>query len=172
MKILLVEDSEQHIEAAKNQLQGHELTIVNGFDEARVELGLSYNIGGLYYKKYKNEPMPYDVLLTDVMIPKGGYECMDAKGKELVDKQGLMPYGPILVLHAAQRGIKHIGILTDGNRHSDPFGFAFDDLHGFKAGDIKIVCASNLEVRDSSTGACSKDWATLLRWTIEGNPNW
>ena len=63
----------------------------------------------------------------------------------------------LLALHAIQRGIRKIGIITAGNHHNDPFVFAFDSLHGFTVGEVKMVCTNNCQ---DASGA--KDWARLL----------
>ena len=193
MRILLVEDNVANIEAAKVQLEGHDLTIVSGYDQAllALESSVGYNdqeavISELEFQaellgwKYdwqsswgdkkvfinpqgeslSGDDLPswiqahleriieitrnerFDVVLTDVMFPKGGVRTMSDKGKELVAKQGEMPYGPMVMLHALQNGVKRIGILTAGNHHHDPFVQAFDCLQGFTADDVKVVCSN------------------------------
>jgi CheY-like chemotaxis protein len=141
LRILVVEDNPLHIESAKVLLAEHSVTVVSGFDQALDEL----------------ERMP-DVVLTDCMIPKGGDRTMSPEGKRLAESQGPMPYGPIIALHAIQKGVKKVGIITSGNHHSDPFIFAFDGLNGFTAGDVKVVCTNRCE---NAKGA--KDWAKLLK---------
>jgi CheY-like chemotaxis protein len=165
MRILLVEDTQIQIDAASEQLKGHELTIVTGFDQARKELGLGFFNGAHTTYKYEDQPLPFDVLLTDVMLPKGGDECMGQVGAELARSQGPMPYGPIIALHAIQRGIKRVGILSLGNHHRDPFVFALDSLEGFQAGDIKVVCSNDFvaHYEDDENFTPIKDWTKLLR---------
>lgn len=133
LRILVVEDNPLHIEAARQQLASHDLTIVSGYDQASEQLNP--------WKKSN-----FDVVLTDVMIPKGGNECMSPKGVALANKQEEMPYGPVIALKALSIGVKRVGILTSGNHHDDPFVFAFDRLPGFKAGDTKVSCSNNLEI--------------------------
>lgn len=89
---------------------------------------------------------PFDVILTDVMIPKGGQRCMSSEGILLVRKQGEMPYGPVIALRALQTGVKKVGVITSGDHHSDPFIFAFDGLYGFKAGDVNVVMTNNMDI--------------------------
>lgn len=170
MKILLVEDTQRHIDAAKSQLSEHELTIVTGFDQAREELGLRC-MDTPRHDNYGLEVLPFDVLLTDVMLPKGGSECMGPEGQELAEQQGPMPYGPIIALHAIQRGIKRVGILTDGNHHSDPFIFAFDNLKGFQIADVRVVCSNEYVILGSSIRELIKDWAKLLEMVVNGIPD-
>ncbi|MBI4709304.1 MAG: hypothetical protein HY764_03835 [Candidatus Portnoybacteria bacterium] len=211
MKILVVEDKEKNIEAAKRALGGHELTIVTGYDQAHEVLipvvdpnefraAFEKATGGwkiieedssipnhkIWYLRnsegeemphfeapkeirlalrkaeVESKHMPFDVVLTDVMLPKGGNQCMNAKGEELVSKQGEMPYGPIIVLRALQAGVKKVGIITQGNHHDDPFVFAFDRLFGFSAGDTKLVASNHMETKDGL-----KDWGRLLAELVE-----
>jgi len=206
MKILVVEDGQKNIKAAKDQLKGHELIIVSGYDQAhgllkeRIdlcelgeflerELPMGWELGkkwefdngygcwdlksggkevscfeapeaikAIYQAAEKRAThIPFDAVLTDVMIPKGGYECMSDKGRALVAKQKEMPYGPVIALRALQIGIKKVGVLTQGNHHDDPFVFAFDGLGKFTLGDVEIFCGSGL---DTPKGV--KDWAKLL----------
>jgi CheY-like chemotaxis protein len=139
-RILVVEDDPANIASAKELLGAYDLTIVSGFDQALDALD--------------RQP---EVVLTDCMIPKGGYACMGPRGQALVNCQGVMPYGPIIVLHAIQKGVKKIGIITAGNHHDDPFVFAFDGLRGFAKGDVKVVCTNHC-----STPSGAKDWNKLL----------
>ena len=69
---------------------------------------------------------------------------MGPKGAELVRKQGEMPYGPVVLLHALQNGVKRIGVLTSGDHHSDPFVFAFDQLGVISLGEVKIVASNRM----------------------------
>ena len=86
----------------------------------------------------------FDALLTDVMFPKGGFACMGPTGQEVVRRQGVMPYGPVVALHALQAGVKKIGIITAGDHHSDPFVFAFDRLGKIELGDATIICTNQM----------------------------
>ena len=254
LRILLVEDRNENIEAAKVQLAGHELTVVSGYDQAynllipspnesqvheklksvalpegceisRVSLEKGYShveikwsaTGKIAFlndscpsekreqleeayrqcRKAVDSSMevPIDVVLTDVMFPKGGNECMNDRGNTLVHQQGEMPYGPVVALRALSVGVKRVGILTQGDHHSDPFVFAFDNLKGFQIGDVKVVCNNRMttlvdaksyqkvkEVGYSDEGRAAweeqgrrcvagelitvKDWATLLEQLI------
>jgi len=104
--------------------------------------GLSKAYEEIRQAEYSSKEVAYDVVLTDVMFPKGGYQCMSEEGKKVVRQQGDMPYGPVVALRALSLGIKRVGILTQGSHHDDPFVFAFDGLKGFSVGDIHVVCAN------------------------------
>jgi len=148
LKILVIEDKKENIEAAKKQLAGHDLTIADSFDEAYKILQPKDS----YIDRNEDavDPSEFDVVLTDVMMPRSSDGkhgiCLSGKGQQLADEQGDMPYGPILVLHALQAGIKNIGILTSGDHHSDPVILAFDRLKGFKIGEVNFTSTNRMDV--------------------------
>lgn len=144
LNILVVEDKPENIEAARQMLKEHNLTVLSGFDQARKAL---HTVDG---------KVPFDVVLTDCMFPKGGMDCMGPRGQALVNCQGVMPYGPMVVFHAIESGVPCIGLITQGNHHDDPFVFALDGLRGFKSEKVSVVITNFLE-RDGV-----KDWETLL----------
>jgi hypothetical protein len=111
-------------------------TTASGFDRALELIEVKYND--------PDEPK-WDVVLTDVMYPKGGDRCMSSEGQFLAERQGAMPYGPVIALHALQTGVKKIGVITSGNHHSDPFVFAFDSLRGFELGGSKVICTNRCD---------------------------
>jgi hypothetical protein len=139
LKILVVEDNKDNIKAAEALLAGHETAIVSSYDQARSML----RIEGL---EDVHNPHSFDVLLTDVMLPKGGYAMMGDEGKRVVDSQGIMPYGAYILFFAIENGIKRTGLITAGDHHSDPFVYALDRLDGFGVGDNKIVITNSCEV--------------------------
>lgn len=201
LKILVVEDNPTNIEAAKVALRDHDVTIVTGYDQARTELKLEqfrdrcdaqmvldgkskWKIDEDCRQRAREtlaEPFDlFDVVLTDCMIPKGGSKCMNAEGMRLVEKQGPMPYGPILALTALEVGVRYVGVITSGNHHTDPFVFAFDSMGDFKLGEAKVVCTNNADVWiDSKTfeklphdtekpaKIAGKDWSAVLEWLLE-----
>jgi CheY-like chemotaxis protein len=204
MRILVVEDTQSNIAAARKMLADHELTIATGYDDALATLtpkldeqlalellkdrlpegwrcsefvrrfpkfvdpageeciyDLPVEIRRVWNQVERDaSPAPFDVVLTDVMIPKGGDRCMSDEGASLARRQGPMPYGPVIALRAVQIGIKRIGILTSGSHHHDPFVFAFDGLEGFSAGDVKLYCSNHIDTEND--GFCAKDWARML----------
>ena len=153
LNVLIVEDKPENITAAKHLLAEHNLTVVSGFDDALTALKRNG------YARHKVEaPEQFDVVLTDCMFPKGGTACMGPAGEALAHIQGEMPYGPMVVLHAIEAGVPHIGLITQGNHHEDPFVFALDSLHGFKSAKVSVVV----------TNACSttlhKDTLKEVTW--------
>jgi CheY-like chemotaxis protein len=182
MKILVIEDKKENIEAAKKQLSEHQLQVISGYDEVHEYLreeidkekledylkknlpkgwsscfeknnytymspdgnevkqwNLPNDIKKIIIEAEKASPhIPFDVVLTDVMIPKGGNNCCRDDGK-------IRPYGPIIALRAISLGIKKVGVITSGNHHEDPIVYAFDHLPGFTSGDLKVVCTNQMD---------------------------
>jgi CheY-like chemotaxis protein len=122
LRILVVDDNPKNIKAAFKMLEGHEVMPAEGYDLAHEIL-----------QSRGDKP---DVVLTDVMMPKGGFACMSPKGQCLVMAQGIMPYGPVIALRALCQGVKKVGVITQGNHHDDPFVFAFDHMNGFEGMDL------------------------------------
>lgn len=201
LKVLVVEDTPKDVMAAKVALSEHDLTVVTGYDEARVALKLDQFNDRRYdqtildgksgrledegtrelARKALAEPFElFDVVLTDCMLPKGGNKCMDSEGSALVAKQGVMPYGPIIVLTALEVGVKRVGIITSGNHHKDPFVFTFDQMGGFTLGNTKVVCTNSCDAWVDAKSFVklpddtkelekvgAKDWALLLKLVLE-----
>lgn len=156
LRILVVEDKPENIEAAKEMLKEHTLTIVSGFDQAMKAL----NPSGHYPQI--EDPVLFDVVLTDLMFPKGGYNCMAYHSEEYLTQE--MPYGPMVVFRAIEAGVKNIGLITQGNHHKDPFVFALDDLRGFKGKDVSVVITNNYDVKGTGGETPAiKDWGKLLK---------
>jgi CheY-like chemotaxis protein len=140
LNILIVEDKPKNIAAAQRQLEGHNLVIVSGFDDALTALKRNG-----YARRTVESPDTFDAVLTDCMYPKGGTACMGPKGAAVVNCQGEMPYGPMIVLHAIECGIPFIGLITQGNHHDDPFVFALDRLTGFKGQNTAVAITNSLD---------------------------
>lgn len=166
LKILVVEDTPENIVAAMEQLADHELTVVTSFDEARDHFATD-----VFGDKIREEE--FDVVLTDVMLPfANGRNCDAPNGFHKCIRPSLFqriegevgPYGPIIALHALQRGVKKVGILTSGNHHEDQYVFAFDSLHGFTAGDVKVSCSQGYDLKTAKDpdGKDVKNWKALL----------
>lgn len=130
MRILLIEDDAWHIEQAKNQLVGHELTICTSYKEAEEK----FTGGGHWYKE--GAEFPFDVVLTDLHLPlspdgisvkawcygDGKEETIAVYGKEI-------PYGAVFAMVAMRRGVP-VAIVSDGNHHGAPMNWAFDLMSG------------------------------------------
>jgi CheY-like chemotaxis protein len=157
MKILVIEDKEMHRTAAAETLAGHELTIVESFDEGIKAMSTEVDHKKLERLKIETNFPEY---------PRGegatdkDREAWDAKLRELEDRtrprpqfeavltdmnmpmsrQTLapgvyewkteVPYGFILALRASQIGAKHVAMVTDTNHHQGAMSAAIDHLGG------------------------------------------
>lgn len=65
-KILIVEDTAKHQDAASALLDGHDLTVVDCFEAACDALG-----GERSVERISRLAAPYNVLLTDLLYPQG-----------------------------------------------------------------------------------------------------
>lgn len=102
MKILVVDDTLVHREAATAQLGGeHDLLILCSYEDAKHQL--------LYSKE------SFDVLLTDLQMPARSDIARD-KGQP----ETMQVMGDWLVKFAAMKKIPYIGLCTDVNHHADP----------------------------------------------------
>ena len=121
MKILVVDDLEVQRQAARQTLAGHDLTIVEGYDEALSDFGIMDS-----EMRFQKENPAYDVMLTDLLMPGGSYQSMGWAQQEAM--------GFPLALLAAQRGIKVVGVVSSGSHHNHPAMGALDYLSGFGRG--------------------------------------
>jgi len=136
-KILLVEDQQDNIRAAKEFLKEFDLTIVKNYNDA---------IRVISEKSF-------DVLMTDVNIPKG-------KDSVCTNDSKTYPLGLIIALRAMSHGIKKVGILTSGDHHTDAITYAFDG--GIKIG-TDIYCTNNCNIyviKDSFEKVDMNKWAS------------
>lgn len=116
LDILVIEDTAKHQESAKEQFKGHTLTIAKNYEEGKKHL----ETASIHRR--------YHVLLTDLMMPKGGRETMGPEGMKYIFD--LLPFGFPLALLAAKIRIPYIGIVTDVNHHDHPLSAAIDSISG------------------------------------------
>lgn len=117
MKILVIDDSPVHQQSARQTLEGHDITIVEGYDEALKSLGC-------YFLGSQNRKQEFDVVLTDLMMP-AGMGGFGGDGKQYIGQE--MPMGFLLVLMAVlHSGAKYLAVVTDTNRHAHPASRALD----------------------------------------------
>lgn len=117
-KILVVEDTAKHQDAARALLEGHDVTIVDYFEAACDALG-----GGESIESISRLATPYDVLLTDLFYTQGREARMTGDHAAASEQQ---PFGIFLAQIAARLGIPYIGVVTDMNHHQHPLAYAFD----------------------------------------------
>ena len=137
-RILVIDDTPEHIASAETGLAGHRLTTAVGYEDAMNVLA-----------KEK-----FDVVLTDLHLPMSS-QMMGDKFR----LGELVPYGMLLMIEAARRGAKLVAVVTDLSHHEDPFSAAFDYYSRFsvKIEDAKVMM---LHARLTVNGA--KDWADAL----------
>ena len=135
-RILVVDDNQKNLEAAKNQLTGCELTTCATFTEAKAAI-----INGNFH-----------VVMTDVMMPgeKNG------QGPQSAHYVGsLVPIGLVVALLALKQDVPHIYIVSDTNHHDHPVAWALDSIVGGKR--IKAACGYACPKIDGA-----KNWAAVL----------
>ena len=110
MKILIIEDTEMHMQSARDQFMDHTLEIVPAYEAA--EICLQQNT--------------YDVVLSDLMMPQGGNNVMGPKGMRYIFD--LLPYGFPLILLAAKKNSSYIALVTHVNHHDHPMSACIDPL--------------------------------------------
>lgn len=109
MGVLLVDDREENRAMAKELLAGYDLTLCSSYGQAMREL----------------ETGAFDAVLSDLYMPVSKYHRAMSFRPEHLGKQ--YPYGMMVVLEAARRGIS-AAVVTDANHHTDPFSAAFDGM--------------------------------------------
>ncbi len=122
MKILVIDDSRNNLDAAKAQLSAeHEVTTAETYDEGQSLLGGSYKRG-----VSPSNTHAYDMVLVDLLMP-ASYQQQGPDGEQFVGQE--MPVGIFLGLLAAKNGAKYVGVLTDSDHHSHPASACFDSFN-------------------------------------------
>lgn len=148
MKILVIDDTQVHLDAAIQQLsEGHDLTVCSSHEEADKLLqtryakkwrdcaannerqGMSrdaaYKAASL---EEKESEIPYwDAVLTDLLMPAGSM-AQGKEGEEYVGQE--MPVGWSLALRAAKMGAKYVAVVTDMDHHHHPASAMLDWING------------------------------------------
>ncbi len=112
LEILVIEDTKAHQESAQDQFKDHHLTLARHYEEGKQFLRTT----------------SYDILLTDLMMPKGSSGTMSSEGMKYIFD--LLPYGFPLVLLAAKREVPYLAIVTDINHHDHPMSASLDPIGG------------------------------------------
>jgi len=152
LDILVIEDTEKHQDSAREQFKDHKLVLARNYEEGRSALESGYH---------------YNVLLTDLMMPKGGRQTMGPEGMKYIFD--LLPFGFPLAFLAAKIKVPYIGIVTDVNHHDHPISAAIDPIS--IAGWHESASESRLyTINDSKLGIFQasfiedgrKDWNKVL----------
>ncbi|MEK7607170.1 MAG: hypothetical protein AAB444_03185 [Patescibacteria group bacterium] len=124
MKILVIDDTRTNLDAAKQTLVGHELTLAASYDEAYKLL-----------EKPRGEVQPpFDVVLCDLLMPAGAVE-QGTDGMKYVGQE--MPVGLALALMAVLQGAKYVAVVTNLNHHQHPAAALLDRLGSDGLGDTE-----------------------------------
>lgn len=152
MKILVVDDNPKHRKAAEVLAAEHEVTTLDSYEPAIKLLQSGTDI---------------DVLLSDLLMPAEEYalggEGMNYLGHEI-------PIGFVLMLRAAQAGVKFAAVVTDTNHHCHPMSAAIDWINpAYWSGDGETC----MQINNTKTMVAHaplkdgvKDWATVLKMLL------
>lgn len=156
LKIVVVDDSLRHLEAAQEQLGSqHDLVTLESYEDAIKRLEPSTDV---------------QVLLSDLLMPAEPY-CLGPQGLKLLGHE--IPIGLVLALRAAFVGVKWIAVITDANHHNHPMSAALDWLEPSSRRDeghrlIRINESSALIAHAPLTNDSRKDWARTLQILLGG----
>ncbi len=147
--MLVVEDDKSHLEAAKEQLKMYDLVTAKSFDAGLDAL----------------ENNLVQVLLSDLMMPKGTSRVMGEKGMEHIFEQ--MAYGFPLALIAAQKyNVGRIAVITDMNHHNHPMSYALDHFRGPMKIDGSVIVFMHAPMVKKGE-IYVKDWNMALEYISE-----
>ena len=139
LKILVIDDTEQNRERAKQLLKENTLTVASSYGQAVVLLS--------------NES--FDVVLTDLYLPMSRHH--GALSVDAIEIGKTVPYGLLIALEAARHGAD-TAIVTDANHHKDCFSAAFDAMRApYVVGGKKLFLVNY----------CGKDWAKALELLLK-----
>ena len=145
LNILVVDDTEQHRQAAAEQLRDkYQLHLASNYDEAlKALLGMppAERVGDAYdFLRAKERlltaapeeaaPPPFDVVLTDLLLPASRQMMGDEAIRTFSGLE--LAYGFPIALLALQRAVPYVAINTDANHHAHPMAFALETLGGMQ----------------------------------------
>jgi len=162
MKILVIDDNQNHLDAALQTLSGHEVTTCKSYDEALELLEEKFRDekGEIHdYPKKGSQKMPYwDAVFCDLLMP-AGQDRQGSKGDQYVGQE--MPVGWSLALVAAKRGAKYVAVVSDLSHHDHPASAMLDrishgviQIEGAKALFTNIVRLVGIEGTGSPCPKC------------------
>ena len=183
MKILVIDDTQAHLDAAKQTLVGHDVTCCatheeaikllsegNNRDTSRCcALWKQYMVEGIHFgdaldKAEVETWLPYwDVVLTDLLMPAGPMK-QAGSGCQYVGQE--MAVGWALALTAARTGVKYVAVVTDTNHHYHPASamldvfnrhfFTIDGARVHMTNHVSLVGIAGTEVPCSDCAATGK----------------
>ncbi len=195
--ILVIDDDVVNRNHATETLGKHDLTVVGSYDVAKNLMDTKFDEGqirsrllrqGHYYHRdlkpgrssepaYWNAyyeahdqseiPFPFDVVLTDMMLPMS----QEYPTSRLYKAGQLEPLGLILALMAAKRGAKFVALATDINHHDSAMSGGLDELNPLRA-TTEIYSIDSARVIFTHAPMCQpvtqqqglvKNWEVLLK---------
>lgn len=164
MRILILDDTQANLDAAAEQLKGHELVLVSSFSRARKRLSPSWD-----NEKKKMVPGErFDIVLTDLFLP-GEKEGQGDKGYAFIGEP--VPTGLALALLALKVGVGKVAVVSNGNHHHHPLTWALDALqerNKKSRGEVNVVLPGRLwsftgyECPTTEENRDVKDWAVVF----------
>jgi CheY-like chemotaxis protein len=159
MRILVIDDKQDNLDAAVQQLQGHEVITVSSYDEAEKYIaGSLEHIGdnGRWKQVHTEEGErinhTLDVILTDLFLPASKTGVSNYNGTEEV------PYGLVISMTAQRLGIP-VAIVTDTNHHAHPILWAMDMMLTDESTDMQ----GKFEFRPGFCSFKGKKWDVALK---------
>lgn len=151
MKILVIDDTQKHLDAAIQTLIGHDVTICNNYDEA---VDLVRDDG-------------WDAILCDLLMP-AGERSQGERGEKFIGQE--MPVGWALALMAAHmhHGAKYIAVFSDINHHDHPASAMLDYMQKpFEINGKRVVFTNNTNFMDPGPNGGTKNWGKVLEKLLE-----
>ncbi len=140
-RILVFDDSKEHLDAARKQLADCNLVVASTYSRAEAMI--------------KREI--FDYVLLDLLVPASA-RTQGEEGMRHVGQK--MPITPLLAFLALSKGMKKVAILTDTNHHHHPASAAIDIFSGkpFFLGDARVLLSNR-----TFTSEGAKDWSRLIK---------
>jgi CheY-like chemotaxis protein len=171
MNILVVEDTQVHIEEALRSLAEHNVAVARTYGEANESLEDSR-----YRVSYGQEGI--DVVLTDLYMSfseRPMYEERNGEWEEGTTLQ-LRPFGFPIVMQSLAQEIPYIALATSLTHHHGPMHLSVDALrnmgydHGKNIRKSRVLIASKY-VKTIRNQEISKDYVGMLDYLIN-NGGW
>ena len=146
MRILIVDDNQEQLTAAKEQLGSeHELVTMSRYEEAE----------NILARVLRGEEPPFDAVLTDLLMPAPRLDA--CRSSNIIGQE--MPIGTTLAFLALRAGTNKVAVVSNMNHHKHPASAALDPfLHPFRLGDCVILLTNCHLVWHTET----KDWSHAL----------
>lgn len=127
-RVLVIDDTPENLEFAQRLLEGHAVSLANGFAEGMRML----------------ETKEFDVVLTDMEMPANRhYGALSYSGYSLDETYA---YGMLVVFEATSRGIP-VAVVTDANHHGNWMSAALDSLTKASVNGQRVLFFNNIGKR-------------------------